>query len=195
LLIIEGIVGANFPFSSFRHVKTCEGILAIETLEEKYSSESDTMPQLFLPRTSHDGKKDRNRECKALFIGRLERMRSHLAALDGNGNLQIFRGANVILSLDFRSLKIDTFCHSTPYEELKQMLVASRPVSLSKGKDWRINIHMKNGKMIRVNLDILHKDNLVNSILQAIQAAISKPLFVSFYSDFLEIIQVALMQK
>ena len=117
-------------------------------------------------------------------------MRGYLVALDTNGNLQIFRGVDTILSVNLASANLEPFCFSGEYGKIKSELENTKAVGLSNGKDWRINVHLADGKAVRICLDVLHKDSLVDSILQAIQSAVPKKLFANFYSDYLEVIQV-----
>lgn len=191
LLVIEGDVDTNFPHESFRLCKTCENILSIVTLEEIYSNETDSLPQLCYPpfEGSEEGVKN-GRECYSLFTGRLERMRIHLAALDGNGNIQIFRGSYNIFSVDLGSPLFQAFCVCPGEGDVRQMLSSSKPVKISSENNLRINVLLKNGGKVRLSLEVLQRDNLVSAILQAIQSAAPKKLFVCLYSDYLELIQV-----
>ncbi len=188
LLLIEGDASSRVP--NFRHTRTCENIVSMQTLEERYNNgnEFEGMPQLCLQRYEA-AKEESAIDCRSLLIGRLERMRIHLAALDGNGNIQIFRGAHVILSVDIGSSVLGTFCESEETKQLLQHLVKSRAVSLSEGKGWRVNVHTADGAVARVSLEALHLNCLVHSVLQGIQAAVDRKLFICFYSDFLEVLQ------
>ena len=191
LLVIEAEVDSNFPHESFRLCKTCENILSMVTLEEEYNNETDSLPLLCFPpiEGSEEGIKN-GKECHSLFTARLERMRIHLAALDGNGHIQIFRGSYIIFSVDLGSPLFQAFCVCPGEGDVRQMLYSSKPVKLSSEKNLRINVQLKNGGKVRLSLEVLQRDNLVSAILQAIQSASPKKLFVCLYSDYLELIQV-----
>ena len=184
LLLIEADATSKVP--SFRHTRTCENIVAVETLEDRYNNggEFEAMPQPCFP--SYATREESGIDCRSLLIGRLERLKTHLIALDGNGNIQVFRGSHIILSVDLSISRLSSLCGDT---EVMSSFKASKPTGLSKGKDWRVNVHMADGKVARLHLDVLHQDALTNSVLQGIQTAVDKRLFICFYSDFLEILQ------
>jgi len=164
---------------SIKMGRKCENIISITKCEEKYGSENDIMPILC-------SKNDDN-----LFSERLGRMRAYLLSLDGNGTIYVFQGNHTILNIDLRTTNFVSFCEMPPFAGLNSIFSVERPIKIHNNKgDWNIDIITDKGKQIKLSLEILQRDNLTNSILQAIQNVIPREIYVSFYSDFLESLHV-----
>lgn len=165
---------------SFRLARKCENILSIARVEDKYCTESDSIPRLCRPKLEEN----------SLFIGRLEQIKSCLAALDGNNCIHIFKGSQIIFSIDLSAVDMKAFCTAAPYNLSRSVFRSDKPARIEGGLNWRLNVITNKETQVKLSLEILQQSPLVKAILQAIQAVVSKNLFICFYSDYLEILHV-----